>query len=80
MFVLCPNFRVDLVKSASSLYLHKLTSTLDQAVRNTNASHEHPEVLKRLDVRLLEVVGVVLGASGVSQAFGVYKRFRVTGL
>ncbi|XP_070574424.1 gamma-tubulin complex component 3 homolog [Ptychodera flava] len=45
----------DLSKSATVLYLHNLTGVLETAIRGTNAQFDDPEILKRLDVRLLEV-------------------------
>lgn len=45
----------DLAKPASTLYLHNLTGSLEAAIRATNAQYANPEILKRLDCRLLEV-------------------------
>jgi gamma-tubulin complex component 3 len=45
----------ELVQEASLLYLHNLTGTLESAVRSTNAQFEEPDILNRLDVRLLEL-------------------------
>lgn len=45
----------ELVRAASTLYQHNLTGILETAVRATNAQYDHAEILKRLDVRLLEV-------------------------
>ncbi|KAK2168865.1 hypothetical protein NP493_1211g00044 [Ridgeia piscesae] len=45
----------DLMKPATTLYLHKLTGILDQAIRATNAQYDDIDILKRTDVRLLEV-------------------------
>ena len=47
--------REDLAKPASNLYLHNLTGILETAIRATNAQFDHSDILKRLDVRLLEV-------------------------
>jgi gamma-tubulin complex component 3 len=47
--------RPELVQEASLLYLHNLTGTLESAVRSTNAQFEEPDILNRLDVRLLEL-------------------------
>eukprot|EP00061_Rhincodon_typus_P011254 g36140.t1 len=44
----------ELARSASTLYQHNLTGILETAVRATNAQFDSPEILKRLDVRLLE--------------------------
>ncbi|KAJ3079209.1 Gamma-tubulin complex component 3 [Quaeritorhiza haematococci] len=41
-------------KAANSIYRHNLTSTLEAAIRASNAQYDDPEILKRLDVRLLE--------------------------
>jgi gamma-tubulin complex component 3 len=48
-------FREDLAKPAGSLYLHNLTGILETAIRATNAQFDDSDILKRLDVRLLEV-------------------------
>ncbi|XP_067890261.1 gamma-tubulin complex component 3 isoform X1 [Heterodontus francisci] len=45
----------ELARSASTLYQHNLTGILETAVRATNAQFDSPEILKRLDVRLLEI-------------------------
>ncbi|XP_021351512.1 gamma-tubulin complex component 3-like [Mizuhopecten yessoensis] len=45
----------DLAKPAGNLYLHNLTGILETAVRATNAQFDDSDILKRLDVRLLEV-------------------------
>ncbi|XP_035923991.1 gamma-tubulin complex component 3 isoform X3 [Halichoerus grypus] len=45
----------ELVRPATTLYQHNLTGILETAVRATNAQFDSPEILKRLDVRLLEV-------------------------
>ncbi|KAG9492247.1 hypothetical protein GDO78_000653 [Eleutherodactylus coqui] len=45
----------ELVRPATTLYQHNLTGILETAVRATNAQFDNPEILKRLDVRLLEV-------------------------
>ncbi|CAH1785133.1 unnamed protein product [Owenia fusiformis] len=45
----------DLAKPASNLFLHNLTGILETAIRSTNAQFDDPDILKRLDVRLLEV-------------------------
>uniref|UniRef100_A0A8B9ZW71 Gamma-tubulin complex component n=1 Tax=Anas zonorhyncha TaxID=75864 RepID=A0A8B9ZW71_9AVES len=44
-----------LARPATTLYQHNLTGILETAVRATNAQFDNPEILKRLDVRLLEV-------------------------
>ncbi|KAJ0009613.1 hypothetical protein NQD34_001315 [Periophthalmus magnuspinnatus] len=45
----------ELARPATTLYQHNLTGILETAVRATNAQFDHAEILKRLDVRLLEV-------------------------
>ncbi|XP_004631222.1 gamma-tubulin complex component 3 [Octodon degus] len=45
----------ELVRPATTLYQHNLTGILETAVRATNAQFDSPEILRRLDVRLLEV-------------------------
>ncbi|KAI5090002.1 gamma-tubulin complex component 3 isoform X1 [Silurus meridionalis] len=45
----------ELVRAATTLYQHNLTGILETAVRATNAQFDSPDILKRLDVRLLEV-------------------------
>ncbi|KAG8452117.1 hypothetical protein GDO86_004057 [Hymenochirus boettgeri] len=45
----------ELLRPATTLYQHNLTGILETAVRATNAQFDNPEILKRLDVRLLEV-------------------------
>lgn len=47
--------RPELVRPATTLYQHNLTGILETAVRATNAQFDNAEILKRLDVRLLEV-------------------------
>jgi gamma-tubulin complex component 3 len=46
-----------LSKPATGIYRHNLTGTLESAIRASNAQYDHPEILKRLDVRLLEASG-----------------------
>lgn len=48
--------REDLAKPAQTLFLHNLTGILETAVRATNAQYDDADILKRLDVRLLEVL------------------------
>lgn len=50
--------RPELVRPATTLYQHNLTGILETAVRATNAQFDNAEILKRLDVRLLEVMSV----------------------
>lgn len=42
-------------RPAGSQYRHNLTSTLDSAVRGSNAQYDNPEVLRRLDARMLQL-------------------------
>ncbi|CAG8731061.1 7839_t:CDS:2, partial [Funneliformis mosseae] len=44
-----------LSKPANTLYRHNLTGTLEAAIRASNAQYDDPDILRRLDVRLLEV-------------------------
>ncbi|KAI8333505.1 Spc98 family-domain-containing protein [Choanephora cucurbitarum] len=44
-----------LSKPANTLFRHNLTGILETAVRSSNAQYDDPEVLNRLDVRLLEI-------------------------
>lgn len=44
-----------MAKPAQTLFLHNLTGILETAVRATNAQYDDADILKRLDVRLLEV-------------------------
>lgn len=43
-----------LSKPANSLYRHNLTATLETAIRSSNAQKDPPDVLRRLDARMLE--------------------------
>lgn len=45
-----------MARPATTLYQHNLTGILETAVRATNAQFDNAEILKRLDVRLLEVL------------------------
>lgn len=45
----------DLVRPANSLFMHNLTGLLETAIRATNAQFDEPDILKRLDCRLLEI-------------------------
>lgn len=58
-FSMCHDYfittRPELARPATTLYQHNLTGILETAVRATNAQFDNPEILKRLDVRLLEV-------------------------
>lgn len=52
----CLYYRPDLAKPASTLYTHNLSGVLEAAIRATNAQFEDPDIIKRLDCRLLEVL------------------------
>ena len=54
-FLFCLLIREDLAKPAGNLYLHNLNGILETAIRATNAQFDDADILKRLDVRLLEV-------------------------
>lgn len=43
-----------LAKTANTLYRHNLTATLETAIRSSNAQSDSPDVLRRLDARMLE--------------------------
>ncbi|CAG8587260.1 2028_t:CDS:10, partial [Scutellospora calospora] len=43
-----------LSKLANTLFRHNLTGTLEAAIRASNAQYDDPDILRRLDVRLLE--------------------------
>ena len=45
----------ELNEPATALYPHNLAGILETAIRATNAQFEDPEILERLDVRLLEI-------------------------
>ncbi|KAK7073089.1 Gamma-tubulin complex component 3 [Halocaridina rubra] len=44
-----------LAMSASSLFPHNISTLLETAIVASNAQYEEPDILKRLDVRLLEI-------------------------
>ncbi|KAM5448512.1 Microtubule-nucleating Tub4p (gamma-tubulin) complex component [Microsporum audouinii] len=45
----------NLDRPANSQYRHTLTAQLEHAIRSSNAQHDSPEVLRRLDARMLEL-------------------------
>ncbi|KAF9410504.1 Gamma-tubulin complex component 3 [Podila epigama] len=45
----------NLSQPANTLFRHNLTGTLETAIRSSNAQYDDPDILRRLDVRLLEV-------------------------
>ncbi|KAI9270462.1 Spc98 family-domain-containing protein [Phascolomyces articulosus] len=48
-------------RPAKTLFRHNLTGVLETAIRASNAQYDDPEILNRLDVRLLEVSSNDLG-------------------
>ncbi|KAG0254944.1 Gamma-tubulin complex component 3 [Actinomortierella ambigua] len=42
-------------QSANTLFRHNLTGTLESALRSSNAQYDDPDIVRRLDVRLLEI-------------------------
>jgi len=46
--------RPSLARPANTLYRHNLTATLETAIRSSNAQNDPPDVLRRLDARMLE--------------------------
>lgn len=48
------DYRPRLSKPAISLYRHHLTSDLETAIRGSNAQYDSPDILRRLDARILE--------------------------
>ncbi|KFM62939.1 Gamma-tubulin complex component 3, partial [Stegodyphus mimosarum] len=52
----------DLAKPVKNVYIHNITGVLESAIRATNAQFHNPEVLQRLDVRLLDIS--VIGDTG----------------
>jgi gamma-tubulin complex component 3 len=46
--------RPSLSRPAHTLYRHNLTATLETAIRSSNAQNDPPDVLRRLDARILE--------------------------
>ena len=47
-------FSPSLSRPANALYRHNLTATLESALRSSNAQNDPPDVLRRLDARMLE--------------------------
>ena len=47
-------YRPSLSRPANTLYRHNLTATLEAAIRASNAQNDPPDVLRRLDARMLE--------------------------
>jgi gamma-tubulin complex component 3 len=53
--VLMESLSSNLDKPANTQYRHTLTAQLEHAVRNSNAQYDSPDVLRRLDSRMLEL-------------------------
>lgn len=51
---LMDSLHASLSRPANTLYRHNLTATLEAAVRSSNARFDPPDVLRRLDARMLE--------------------------
>lgn len=58
---LMDNLGPGLNRPAKTLFRHNLTGILETAVRSSNAQYDDPEVLNRLDVRLMEISPEDLG-------------------
>ena len=43
-----------MARPANTLYRHNLTATLETAIRQSSAQNDSPDVLRRLDARMLE--------------------------
>ena len=43
-----------LARPANALFRHNLTTTLEAAIQSSNARFDPPDVLRRLDARMLE--------------------------
>jgi gamma-tubulin complex component 3 len=48
-------------RPVNSMYRHNLTSQLEHAIRHSNAQYDDPEVLRRLDARMLELSSGEIG-------------------
>ena len=53
--VLMESLASNLDRPANTQYRHTLTAQLEHAVRNSNAQYDSPDVLRRLDSRMLEL-------------------------
>lgn len=53
--ILMESLSSNLDQPANTQYRHTLTAQLEHAVRNSNAQYDSPEVLRRLDSRMLEL-------------------------
>lgn len=66
-------FRSDLAKPANTLYMYNLTGVLEAAVRATNAQYDDPDILKRLDCRLLEVCASFISFQFNAVSFSLFE-------
>ncbi|KAH8893245.1 hypothetical protein GQ53DRAFT_805467 [Thozetella sp. PMI_491] len=53
--LLMESLAANLDRPAGAQYRHTLTAQLDHAIRGSNAQYDSPEVLKRLDARMLQL-------------------------
>lgn len=53
--LLMESLATNLDRPASSQYRHTLTAQLEHAIRSSNAQYDSPDVLRRLDARMLEL-------------------------
>lgn len=53
--ILMESLSANLDRPANSQYRHTLTAQLEHAIEHSNAQYESPEVLQRLDARMLEM-------------------------
>ena len=54
VYLLTSQHSPSLSRPANALYRHNLTATLESALRSSNAQNDPPDVLRRLDARMLE--------------------------
>lgn len=50
-----------LSRPANTLFRHNLTATLETAIRGSSSATDHPDVLRRLDARMMEYSGSEIG-------------------
>ena len=53
--LLMESLSTNLDRPAGSQYRHTLTAQLEHSIRNSNAQHDPPDILRRLDARLTEM-------------------------
>ncbi|KAF9207903.1 Gamma-tubulin complex component 3 [Haplosporangium sp. Z 27] len=58
---LMESLETSLSQPVNTLFRHNLTGTLESAIRSSNAQFDDPDILRRLDVRMLEITS---GESG----------------